>query len=269
MIQELRKLPAHTGVPIIFLTTESDDGMKQQAKAAGATGWLTKPFEPEQLVQDRQQGARQDEHADPIETFRRKPPSCWSRSSRACSTSTHRLDDRDLIDAVFRGLHTLKGSGAMFGFDALAAFTHHFETRLRPGAQGRGAGDARAGRGRARGPDHMRALVEETPTRRSRQLATRCSRQSAARRRRAAAGAVGGQARRTARLPACQRTAAGKAGASGSACRPTPWRTAPIRCPARRAARARRHARSSPIRRAFRRSTRWCRPTPSRLGRRR
>ena len=29
--------------------------------------------------------------------------------------------DRGLIDAVFRGLHTLKGSGAMFGFDALAA----------------------------------------------------------------------------------------------------------------------------------------------------
>lgn len=50
MIEELRKLPAHTGVPIIFLTTESDEGMKQRAKAAGATGWLTKPFDPEQLV---------------------------------------------------------------------------------------------------------------------------------------------------------------------------------------------------------------------------
>ncbi len=50
MIEELRKLPAHAGVPIIFLTTESDEGMKQRAKAAGATGWLTKPFNPEQLV---------------------------------------------------------------------------------------------------------------------------------------------------------------------------------------------------------------------------
>ena len=50
MIEELRRLPAHMGVPIIFLTTESDDGMKQRAKAAGATGWLTKPFDPEQLV---------------------------------------------------------------------------------------------------------------------------------------------------------------------------------------------------------------------------
>lgn len=50
MIEELRKMPAHAGVPIIFLTTESDEGMKQRAKAAGATGWLTKPFNPEQLV---------------------------------------------------------------------------------------------------------------------------------------------------------------------------------------------------------------------------
>lgn len=50
MIEELRKSPAHTGVPIIFLTTESDAGMKARAKAAGATGWLTKPFDPEQLV---------------------------------------------------------------------------------------------------------------------------------------------------------------------------------------------------------------------------
>jgi len=50
MIEELRKSPAHAGVPIIFLTTESDEGMKQRAKAAGATGWLTKPFDPEQLV---------------------------------------------------------------------------------------------------------------------------------------------------------------------------------------------------------------------------
>jgi len=50
MIRELRKDPAQCGTPIIFLTTESDDAMKQQAKTAGATGWLVKPFVPEQLV---------------------------------------------------------------------------------------------------------------------------------------------------------------------------------------------------------------------------
>jgi two-component system, chemotaxis family, chemotaxis protein CheY len=50
LIRELRKLPAYKGVPILFLTTESDAAMKQEAKSAGATGWITKPFQQEQLV---------------------------------------------------------------------------------------------------------------------------------------------------------------------------------------------------------------------------
>jgi two-component system, chemotaxis family, chemotaxis protein CheY len=50
MIEALRKSPAHTGIPIIFLTTESDADMKNRAKAAGATGWITKPFDADQLV---------------------------------------------------------------------------------------------------------------------------------------------------------------------------------------------------------------------------
>jgi len=50
MIQELRRRGKVVGVPIVFLSTESDGDIKQQAKAAGATGWMTKPFESEQLV---------------------------------------------------------------------------------------------------------------------------------------------------------------------------------------------------------------------------
>lgn len=50
MIRALRALPNFVGVPIVFLTTESDDAVKQEAKAAGATGWITKPFKPEQLL---------------------------------------------------------------------------------------------------------------------------------------------------------------------------------------------------------------------------
>ena len=49
-IRSLRQLPAYRGVPIVMLTTESDGGMKQQAKAAGATGWITKPFKQDQLI---------------------------------------------------------------------------------------------------------------------------------------------------------------------------------------------------------------------------
>ncbi|MFH0295693.1 response regulator [Bradyrhizobium sp. 31Argb] len=48
--QALRKLPSQVGLPIVFLTTESNDAVKQEAKSAGATGWITKPFKPEQLL---------------------------------------------------------------------------------------------------------------------------------------------------------------------------------------------------------------------------
>ncbi len=50
MIRNLRQMPAYMGTPVIFLTTESDGDIKQQAKAAGATGWLTKPFDAENLT---------------------------------------------------------------------------------------------------------------------------------------------------------------------------------------------------------------------------
>jgi two-component system chemotaxis sensor kinase CheA len=40
---------------------------------------------------------------------------------------TERRDDRELVGRIFRALHTIKGSGAMFGFDDLAAFTHNLE----------------------------------------------------------------------------------------------------------------------------------------------
>jgi two-component system chemotaxis response regulator CheY len=50
LIGELRKLPAFKGIPIVFLTTEGAAAMKQQAKSAGATGWITKPFQQDQLV---------------------------------------------------------------------------------------------------------------------------------------------------------------------------------------------------------------------------
>lgn len=50
LIQEIRKQPKHKFVPIVMLTTESADDRKSAGKAAGATGWIVKPFRGEQLV---------------------------------------------------------------------------------------------------------------------------------------------------------------------------------------------------------------------------
>ncbi|MFD2111003.1 response regulator [Thiorhodococcus fuscus] len=51
LIQQLRALPQYRSVPILMLTTESSDAMKTQGRAAGATGWLVKPFDPQKLLE--------------------------------------------------------------------------------------------------------------------------------------------------------------------------------------------------------------------------
>jgi two-component system chemotaxis response regulator CheY len=50
LIKELRQLPDYRFTPILMLTTESGDGKKSEGKAAGATGWIVKPFNPDQLL---------------------------------------------------------------------------------------------------------------------------------------------------------------------------------------------------------------------------
>ena len=50
LIKELRTRPAFRFTPILLLTTESQETKKQEGKAAGATGWMVKPFNPDQLM---------------------------------------------------------------------------------------------------------------------------------------------------------------------------------------------------------------------------
>ncbi|MBF0224863.1 MAG: response regulator [Desulfobacterales bacterium] len=50
LIKSLRSEPKFKFMPIIMLTTESQASKKQEGKAAGATGWIVKPFKPEQLL---------------------------------------------------------------------------------------------------------------------------------------------------------------------------------------------------------------------------
>jgi len=50
-IRGVRAQPNFRSTPILMLTTESEDGKKQAGKAAGATGWIVKPFQPERLLQ--------------------------------------------------------------------------------------------------------------------------------------------------------------------------------------------------------------------------
>jgi two-component system chemotaxis sensor kinase CheA len=100
---------------------------------------------------------------DPIETFRQEAQDLLEEIEQGLLDLAHRPGDRDLVDAVFRGLHTLKGSGAMFGFDALAAFTHHCETAFDRVRKGEVAATSELVGAVLACQDHMRALAEGRP----------------------------------------------------------------------------------------------------------
>jgi len=51
LTRQLRASPKFKNTPILILTTESSDQMKQAGRAAGATGWMVKPFDPAKLVE--------------------------------------------------------------------------------------------------------------------------------------------------------------------------------------------------------------------------
>lgn len=50
LVSELRKLPQYSKTPILVLTTERSEKIKSQGKESGATGWIVKPFVPDQLL---------------------------------------------------------------------------------------------------------------------------------------------------------------------------------------------------------------------------
>jgi two-component system chemotaxis response regulator CheY len=51
LIKEVKKQPAFRFMPVLMMTTESQQEKRNEARAAGATGWLVKPVQPEQLLE--------------------------------------------------------------------------------------------------------------------------------------------------------------------------------------------------------------------------
>lgn len=98
--------------------------------------------------------------ADHAQTFREEAVDLLAELETALLSLEETPEDRDLLDTAFRALHTIKGSGAMFGFDQAAGFTHHLENAfdlVRKGAIAPNSaliGIALAAR------DHIRTLIE-------------------------------------------------------------------------------------------------------------
>ncbi|MBF0426667.1 MAG: Hpt domain-containing protein, partial [Magnetococcales bacterium] len=65
---------------------------------------------------------------DPTEIFRQEADELFTQLESALLDLEKRPDDKELVASAFRALHTIKGSGAMCGFDAMARFAHHLES---------------------------------------------------------------------------------------------------------------------------------------------
>ena len=100
---------------------------------------------------------------DPIAVFRTEAAELLEQIEAGLLDLNVNLGDKDQVDTVFRSLHTLKGSGAMFGFDALAAFTHHCETAFDRVRKGEVPATHDLVGAVLEAKDHMRLLVD-TPT---------------------------------------------------------------------------------------------------------
>lgn len=97
---------------------------------------------------------------DPREIFLAEANELLDRLETTLLDLGDRPDDRALIDTAFRALHTIKGSGAMFGFDRVAAFTHDFETAFDRVRRGEIATSLELVNVALSAKDYIRALIE-------------------------------------------------------------------------------------------------------------
>jgi len=98
---------------------------------------------------------------DPAETFRQEAQELLEGLEQTLLDLEHTPDDFALLDAAFRALHTIKGSGAMFGFEAVASFTHHVETALDALRRRKGVPGPSLIAAALAAKDHIRTLINE------------------------------------------------------------------------------------------------------------
>ena len=101
-----------------------------------------------------------NENADPADIFRQESAELLEQLEQALLDLEQRPADHDLIDTAFRALHTIKGSGAMFGFEQVAAFTHEFESAFDRVRKGEAAADPELIAVALNAKDFIRAQIE-------------------------------------------------------------------------------------------------------------
>ena len=98
---------------------------------------------------------------DPADTFRQEARELLETLEQVLLDLEQRPQNRDLIDSAFRVLHTLKGSGAMFGFDEVADFVHEFETAFDKVRKGKAESDPGLVAVALAARDHIVKLIDQ------------------------------------------------------------------------------------------------------------
>jgi two-component system chemotaxis sensor kinase CheA len=99
--------------------------------------------------------------SDPEQVFLQEAQDLLEQLEQALLDLEHTPGDSELIGKAFRVLHTIKGSGAMFGFDAVAAFTHEFETAFDQVRKGQVTPTRELIAVALTAKDQMRALIDQ------------------------------------------------------------------------------------------------------------
>jgi two-component system chemotaxis sensor kinase CheA len=97
---------------------------------------------------------------DPAQTYRQEAAELLEQLEHTLLDLEHAPTDANLVNTAFRALHTIKGSGAMFGFDRVAAFTHHVETAFDLVRKGHATANAGLIAVTLAAKDHIRRLIE-------------------------------------------------------------------------------------------------------------
>lgn len=98
---------------------------------------------------------------DPVETFRQEAAELLDSLESGLLDLAQTPDSSELVDAAFRALHTIKGSGAMFGFERVATFTHDFETAFDLMRKGTIRANAQIVTLSLEAKDHIRELIDD------------------------------------------------------------------------------------------------------------
>jgi two-component system chemotaxis sensor kinase CheA len=101
---------------------------------------------------------------DPTETFRQEARELLEQLELGLLDLEQTPDNDDLINSTFRALHTIKGSGAMFGFTAVAAFVHEFETAFDQVRKGQAPATSELIAVALDAKDHIHKLIEQPDT---------------------------------------------------------------------------------------------------------